>query len=317
MGNGGRRPIGDADAQSLEPLTPSDVAGRAADAPARGQKLPGERLGDITEAEAEELGHCNRRPGVEPSRMMTRAVALVLLVGLAAPALADRRPGSPEYEHCLNLVDTVPVDAFEYALQWESARAGGIPARHCAALALVGLKQYGDAADRLEHLAEQLAKAHDDKAITVLGQAGNAWMLAGLVERAKFVFDAALKRAPDDADLLIDRARARGENGEYQAALADLDHALTVEPGRDDARVYRAAAYRKLGRADAAAADLAQVLGRAPDNIDALLERGSLRRAAGDNAGARADWLKVATLAPDTPAAGAAQALLEELDVRK
>jgi tetratricopeptide (TPR) repeat protein len=244
-------------------------------------------------------------------------LALAALLCLGGPALADRRPGTPDYEQCLNLVDTAPADAFEFALEWETGRAGGVAARHCAALALVALKQYGDAADRLEHLAEQLAKAHDEMAITVLGQAGNAWMLAGLVERAKFVFDAALKRAPDDADLLVDRARALGENGEYKAALADLDHALQLQPTRDDARVYRAAAHRKLGDANAAAADLAQVLGRAPDNVDALLERGSLRRAAGDAAGARADWLKVATLAPDTPAAGAAQALLEELDVRK
>lgn len=243
------------------------------------------------------------------------AFLLAALV-LAAPARADRQPGSPDYEACLKLVDTVPEDAFEQALQWHS-RGGGFAARHCAALALVALKQYAEAADRLEHLAEDMARARDRTSVAVLGQAGNAWMMAGLLERAKFVFDAALKLAPGDADLLIDRARAKGENGEFQAALADLDAALKRAPGRDDARVYRAAAHRKLKHAAQAASDLAAVLSRQPDNVEALLERGAVRREQGDVKGARADWSRVLALAPDTPAAGSAQAFLEALDVKQ
>jgi len=248
------------------------------------------------------------------SRWAQACTALALL--LAAPAQADRQSGSPDYEACLKLVDTVPEDAFERALQWQG-HGGGFAARHCAALALVALRQYAEAADRLEHLAEDMARAQDKTGIAVLGQAGNAWMMAGLLERAKFVFDAALKLAPGDVDLLIDRARAKGENGEFQSAVTDLDAALKRAPHRDDALVYRAAAQRKLNRAAAAANDLATVLARQPDHVEALLERGAIRRAQGDVMGARADWIRVLALAPDSPAAGTAQAFIEELEVKR
>jgi tetratricopeptide (TPR) repeat protein len=259
--------------------------------------------------------------------MSWRAQAVAALVVLVAmPALADRRPpelplapiapDTPEYQSCLRLADTVPEEAFERALRWQTD-GGGFPARHCAALALITLQQYAEAADRLERLAEDMSKARDRTSLAVLGQAGNAWMLAGMLERAKFVFDAALKIAPDDADLLVDRARARGENGEFQAALADLDRALKLAPLRDDALVYRAAARRKLNQPERATEDLAAVLSRQPNHLEALLERGAVRRALADLAGARADWTRVVLLAPDSPAAEAAQSFIEQLDVKR
>lgn len=244
------------------------------------------------------------------------AFALAAFILAPSPARADRSAGSPDYETCLKLVDTAPEEAWEHALRWQSNQ-GGFPARHCGALALVALRQYAEAADRLERLAEDLARARDETSIAVLGQAGNAWMMAGLVERAKFVFDAALKLAPDDPDLLIDRARAKGENGEFQAAMSDLNAALAKAPGREDALVYRAAAARKLNQTARAEQDLASVLQRRPDNVEALLERGAVRRVLNDRNGARADWLRVLALAPDSPAAGSARAFLEELDVRQ
>jgi tetratricopeptide (TPR) repeat protein len=259
--------------------------------------------------------------------MLRRAqVAAAALMLASVSALADRRgpdmpiapiaPATPDYEACLALADSAPEEAFERALQWQGT-GGGFMARHCAALALISLKQYAEAADRLERLAEAMSKARDRMSVTVLGQAGNAWMLAGLLERAKFVFDTALRVAPDDADLLIDRARAKGENGEFQAAVVDLDRALRIAPARDDALVYRAAARRKLKQLERAVADLAEVLQRQPDNVDALLERGAARRALADVQGARADWARVLALAPDSVAAEAAQALIEELDVKR
>lgn len=255
-------------------------------------------------------------------RTQAAAVLLAMLPDvLSGPAMADRRPipefsGTPDYATCLNLAETAPEEGFERALQWQS-RGGGFEARHCAAVALVALRQYAEAADRLERLAEDMSKLRDAKSLIVLGQAGNAWMLAGLLERAKFVFDAALKIAPDDPDLLIDRALARGENGEFELAIVDLDRVLTRSPDREDALVFRAAARRKLNQPERAERDLAAVLTRQPDNVDALLERGAVRRALADAAGARADWSRVLVLAPDSPAAQSAQSFIEELDIRR
>jgi len=247
------------------------------------------------------------------------AFGLFLLVG--APALADRRPppeigATPDYARCLEAAETAPEEAFERALQWQS-RGGGIEARHCAAVALVTLGQFTEAADRLERLAEDISRTGNPASLAVLGQAGNAWMLAGMLERAKFVFDAALKIDPDDVDLLVDRARARGENGEFELAIVDLDRVLTRSPGREDALVFRAAARRKLNQPERAERDLATVLTRQPNNVEALLERGAVRRALADVAGARADWSRVLALAPETPAAQAAQSFIEELEVKR
>ena len=50
---------------------------------------------------------------------------------------------------------------------------------------------------------------------------------------------------------------------------------------------------------------------------EALLERENLRRIKGDERGARKDWMMVLSVAPNTPAADAARANLEDMDVNK
>ena len=79
--------------------------------------------------------------------------------------------------------------------------------------------------------------------------------------------------------------------------------------------MLRASAYRQLDQAARAGAELERALALEPENPDGLLERGILRHAAGDRAGARQDWLQAVTLAPESPAADAARARLELLDV--
>ena len=247
--------------------------------------------------------------------------ALVLglaLIAAAAHAQVDtaeqrREQQEREYQGCMILARAVPADGFDSALAW-SSRGGGDGARHCAAVALIGLGQYREAARRLERLAADLRTGNAALGLDVLVQAGQAWILAGDAPRAHAVQSAALDLDPDNVELLLDRGITLATAKNYWEALDDLNRALELAPARPDLLTLRASAYRTLDALGLAREDIALALTHAPNDPDALLERGMLRRLAGDEAGARADWLRVIGLAEGTPTAEAARANLAKFD---
>lgn len=244
-----------------------------------------------------------------------RIVLSVLIVCGMTTAVSAAETSQEKYHDCVSQTQRAPEAAFESALAWRD-NGGGFPARHCVALALVALKRYGQAAAKLETLALDMKAAGPAQQTAMLAQAGNAWMLAGHMQRAHDVFSTALTFAADDVDLLIDRARASAALDDHAAAFDDLDRAVALDPERDDALALRAAARRHRGDYARALEDAEMALVLNPANPEALLERGTLRQRAGDTAGARADWLRVATDHTNTPAGDAAQAKLEELDLK-
>ena len=251
-------------------------------------------------------------PKTMPSRLATAlAVAWLLTSG---PAGAETLDNALAYTTCMQLARKAPAQAFEEALAWQDDD-GGRAARHCAAVALIGLGQPAEAARRLEDLARAFPPAETGPASEILAQAGQAWLTAGEPGRALTAQSAALELAPENAELLINRAITLAARGSYRAAIDDLDRAAVLVPQRAEVLVLRASAYRRVDEAARAEADLARALTLEPDNPDGLLERGILRLGAGDQAGARQDWLQTVTLAPDSPAADAARARLEQLDV--
>lgn len=249
--------------------------------------------------------------------MVKRALLLLLLAApaaLAAPPRSDRpAPDDQQYQNCLTLAARRPEEAFDTALAWRD-RGGGAPARHCIAMALVQLKQYGDAADRLEKLAVELRGSAGHLVPEVLSQAGNAWLLAGFPDRADAALTSALSMQPGDPDLYIDRARVRAARESFKEALGDLDAAVMLDNERADALAFRAAAKRALGDMGGAMEDADRALFLDREQVEALLERGHLKKAKGDLRGARADWLKVIELAAGTPAGDAAQNNLQIMD---
>lgn len=232
----------------------------------------------------------------------------------ASPALAQRLPAVEEdhYERCMALARSNPEAGRDMAQRWR-VDGGAHPAEHCEAVALIGLGQYSEAARRLEALADEMAKAPPDLRAEVLDQAGQAWLLAGDTAKAHAVLSQALLIAPDDLDLLTDRAAAAGALGKPEEALADLDRVLAKEPGRADALTFRASAKRALGRLDEALADAEAAVKLTPKSPDALLERGNILGMKGDAKGASRDWEEVAKLAPASPAAAAARTNLARL----
>jgi tetratricopeptide (TPR) repeat protein len=270
-----------------------------------------------------------------PRRLFTTAVLLTML---ATPALAASKdaPGAPapaakasssaggnagegidnavQYKHCIALARQKPEDGWEEALAWTSL-GGGDAARHCGAVALIGLRQFEEGASRLEELA---AASHADAKLRagMLAQAGQAWLLAKNPERAYAAQTAALKLVPDAPDLLVDRSQSLAEAKNYKEALADLNRALQVAPDRVDALTFRAATKRFLDDRNGAETDIARALTLDPLYQDAWLESGILKRLADDNAQARQAWLKVLEIAPSSPAADLARRNIELLDVK-
>ena len=246
------------------------------------------------------------------------ALALGITPFGVAAARAQSSPAEQEhaYQDCMTLARDAPADGLESAMSW-AARDGGDGARHCAAVALIELGQYREAAQRLERLAADLRDTENTALrLGVLVQADQAWILAGDTTRADAVQSAALDIAPDDVELLLDRGITRATAKKYRAAVDDFTRALDLAPGRPDVLVLRASAYRSLDALDLPQAHIALALTRVPDNQDALLERGMLRRLSGDAAGARGDWFRVIDLAEGTPTAAAARANLARLDIK-
>lgn len=250
------------------------------------------------------------------SRGKRALLAAVAVMCFAGGALADSVNHARQYQACMRLTRSNPGDAFESALAWED-RGGGHAARHCAAVALIGLKHFQPAAKRLEALAQEMKTAEPELRAGVLAHAGQAWLLADQLDRAYAVQTAALELTPNAAGLLIDRGATLAEAGKFQEAVGDLDRALALDGNRVDALVFRASAHRMLDALDLAARDADAALRIRPDDPDGLLERGNIRRLRGDRAGARDDWLQVLRGHDDTPAGDAARANLEKLDVKQ
>lgn len=228
----------------------------------------------------------------------------------AAPSPSAVEAQEATYDRCLTLAKTDPGAARDMAAKW-SAQGGAHPADHCYAVALIGLRQYKPAAERLDKLAvAMLTVAPDSLRAEVLDQAGQAWLLAGDAARAYNDTGAALALAPNNPDILIDRAEAAGEAGWYDKAVADLNDVLKADPRRVDALIYRATAYRALNKLDPALADADAAVRLAPSSAQAVLERGNIRGLKGDVEGARHDWQTTMTLAPGSAAALAAKANL-------
>jgi len=254
---------------------------------------------------------------------ITALFAFVLATGVLATgaggAMAAEDGGAAidhqrQYRACMALVQRNPEEAFESALSWRDL-GGGDASEHCIAAALMGLKQYAEAARRFEQLAQGIKAKAGFKA-KLLGHAAQAWIMDGKPGQAENVLTAALALKPFDTELLIDRAQARAGQGLYREAIADLDPVIEREPGRADAYVFRASARRFLDDLDAALADADAALTLAPRHAEGLLERGIIRRLRDDTDGARADWLELLRQWPGTAAAEAAQSNIEKLDVK-
>jgi tetratricopeptide (TPR) repeat protein len=252
-----------------------------------------------------------------------RAHSLALVFALAAlPALAQSDTsfftdtalsGPQRYNLCLALAQKDPQTAYDKSSIWRG-RGGMMYAAHCQAVALVGLKRYAEAAQKLTTLAHD--KVDAAVRVQLYIQAGNAWMMAEQPGNALPLLSDALEISPDNIDALTDRARARAMSRDWNGADTDLTLALSHDPTRADLYVLRSSARHALGRKDEARADIDRALDLVPGYAEALVERGGMKLEAGDRAGAQADWEDVLKKSPPGDATESAKARLEAMGVK-
>jgi tetratricopeptide (TPR) repeat protein len=179
---------------------------------------------------------------------------------------------------CLDLIETDPEGAYEEGLRWLGQ--GSRPAaRFCTAMALIGRGNYAEGAHRLESLANAPDAGGLEKRVVYLAQAGNAWLAAGMPEEAVVTLSNALKLAPKNPGLLVDRASAYILTDRAGPAVGDLNNALDQLPDYPEALFLRARAFLEQNRLSAAFRDIERARELDPDNIDMLVLRGEIREA--------------------------------------
>jgi tetratricopeptide (TPR) repeat protein len=223
-----------------------------------------------------------------------RIVATALLTSVSLPAWAaigteHASSDSAHYRSCLSATNLNPAAALGDADSWVKS-GGGVPAQHCAALALVNLKRYAEAGVRLDRVAGDRGVPDISFRVALYDQAGNAWLLAGDGAHAVQSFQAALALSAGDADLFADLARAQAMRHDWHEVDLDLNAALQVQPRRADLLVLRASARRALQHYAEADADIELALKLKPGDSNALVERGLLRKQLGDLGGAKRDF---------------------------
>lgn len=253
--------------------------------------------------------------------MALMAAPVMAATGNAASAQSPSPTPNPEnpshtYEVCLMTAKNEPEKGFEMAGKWLTI-GGGAPAKHCEAIALIGMKEYSEAATRLEALA--VLNEEESVRAGVLSQAGQAWLLQGDLTRALDAQTKALEAMPvknhQHAYILVDRAATYADAGKYLEAVRDLDASLAIDAENSDALAFRASARRHLNEVDVALIDAEQAVAMDPHNIIGLLERGIIYKLKKRDNEARQDWLRIIQIAPDSEAGKAARTNIERLDV--
>ncbi len=233
-------------------------------------------------------------------RHVLSALALLAAAPVAAqsPGLFD---GSPDqlkrYTDCMALARSEPLKALPVAEKWQ-AGGGGLPARHCVALALFEAGRYGQAATALEAIARDMGHDRPGLRAELWAQAGQAFMEAGMAERAADVQSRALELKSNDADLWLDRALSYAAMRAWPRAISDFDRALRLRPDDVEILVLRAAAWRNAGNPARAFDDAARALKLAPEHSEAMLERGFASLARGERSQANNDFNAVLRLVP-------------------
>jgi len=247
-----------------------------------------------------------------PRSLLTVVFLVAAMVPAAsAPKASPRNADKLRYDNCISLAGLNPAAALGSANKWAGER-GGPPAQHCAAVALVGLKHYPEAAQKLDELGR--APGMGALRSSLFDQAGNAWMLAGDTGKAVTSFQSALALSANDADLYADLARAQAMQADWGPVESDLNAALAIQPKRVDFLVLRASARHAQNRIADARADLDAALTLSPHNAEALVERGALKRDLGDLKGARTDFQTALTADASGETADAARRNIAALD---
>ncbi|WP_339744144.1 tetratricopeptide repeat protein [uncultured Maricaulis sp.] len=205
---------------------------------------------------------------------------LITLAGSAASAQSSAvEVETDRYLSCLERINADREAAFEDALAWRM-EGGGWPAAHCEARALIALGDAVNGAAMLEDQASADAGVRDEAIrVSMLVEAGDAWLTIERTDDAQRAFTAALDLSPNDASALLGQAETKLALGLWDeaesAATASIEQAPTLAGGWR----LRALARLETGALDAAWQDMEAAREIEPDNIDILVLRGRINEA--------------------------------------
>lgn len=243
---------------------------------------------------------------------MVQRARMILAALLLAAAMPDGPDDAQRYAACLAMAGAEPAVAVTEAVRWRGV-GGGVPARHCLALAYLAQQKFAGAAIELAGAAREAEAARSPLTTELWGQAGVAALAGGDATTAVTYLTSGIATASAPglrAALLTDRARALVDQKRTAEARADLDSATRLDTGLADAWLLRATLARRTGDLKAAETSLVEAARVAPGDADVRLEAGSIAAAQGRTDLARAAWNAVIAAAPGTPAAIAAQAAI-------
>ncbi len=213
--------------------------------------------------------------------MRSVLVVMVFMLGMVLMTPGAHSSGideSQRYRVCLAKAHSTPSAAYEDAIIWKNEGGAG-PARHCIAMALLGLGAYAEGAQKLESLAYAPDIGDESLRTQALIQSGEAWLQAHKPREALRVLDRALERDPQNAEAHTKRARALMAMERPIEAHMDLDAAIRAQPQNALALRLRAAVLLFKKDLDGAQKDIEAALALEPENVEALLVRGQIREA--------------------------------------
>jgi serine/threonine protein kinase/TolB-like protein/Tfp pilus assembly protein PilF len=143
-------------------------------------------------------------------------------------------------------------------------------------------------ADAARRAAERAIALAPDRPESQLAMGSYYGQVRAENARALVAYDAGLKIAPDNADLLASAALAEQSLGRWDAAAKHLERAWTVDPRSATTARRLAQTLLRLKRYPEAEATADQGLAVAPDNLDLIENKAMTHLARGDLPGARA-----------------------------
>lgn len=238
-----------------------------------------------------------------------RVFVPLILIAVTAAAPVRSPQEAARYRECLDLARSDPAQAIDKATRWRGA-GGGVPARHCLALAQGQKGDFAGASATLVSAAQAAEAEGDPHAADLWGQAANAAMLAQQTSVAITHFSAGIAVAGGEpvrlAALLTDRASALVEANRTTEAKSDLIRATSLDPSAAGGWLLLATLERRLKDLPAAERAILEAAKREPNDPDIALEAGNIAGAQGRTDLARAEWKKVVDGAPGSEAAATA-----------
>lgn len=242
--------------------------------------------------------------------LLFRAVAAAALTA-AAPEVSSgpqkSDTGARRYAACLATARQDASSGIAAANAWR-IEGGGLPARHCLAVAEANAQDFTAAVKDFQAAALAAEAIKSPLAVDLWAQAGNAALLGGKPEQAVDLLSTAIAEAagPAKAEPLIDRARAYVDLKKPVEAAADLDRATKLTPESALGWLLKATLARETGDLATAQSAILEAARRRPGDADVQFEAGNIAAAQGNDALARKAWEVAAKSDPGSPAGRAA-----------